>query len=71
MGRGNRDSMDIGHKAEGGRLPFSRSAEETAIRAYAAGLWFLYEMEVINGKMGGFESFNAGWWAKFQPALGE
>ena len=43
--------MDIEPKTEYGRVPFLRSARETAFRAAAAVLGFLYGMEVISGKI--------------------
>jgi hypothetical protein len=47
--------MDTEPETEYGRVPFIRSAGKTAIRRLAAVLGFLYGMEVISGKMGGYK----------------
>jgi hypothetical protein len=46
--------MDIEPKAEWVRLPFMRSAEEMALRRFAAVLGFLCGWAVINAKIDGF-----------------
>jgi hypothetical protein len=51
MRRLDLNSMDIEPKTEYGRLPFMRSARETAIRRLASVLGFLCGMEVISGKI--------------------